>query len=56
VCMQHLAGGETGRGWPFGLNTILSSPILYCVRHNKGGIGGGGAYISQRSCNSIAIG
>jgi len=38
-----------------GLYTILPLPILYTVWHTKGGVGRG-AYITQGSCNSIAIG
>jgi len=39
----------------FGHYTILPSPILYGEWHKQGGVGGG-AYIAQSACNSIAIG
>jgi len=55
---QRVSGSALGhsRGllW-VGLYTILPSPILYGVWHNKGG-GGGGAFIAQWTCNGFAIG
>jgi len=43
-----------GRLPPLSLCTILSLPILYGVWHNQGG-SGGGACITQKSRNSIAV-
>ena len=41
---------------PVGLDTILSSLIVYGVYGTYKGRVGGGAYITQWACNSIAIG
>jgi len=55
LCTRLVCACASVRVLFVGLYTILPSPILHVYGIRGGGVGGG-SYIAQWSCNSIAIG